>query len=40
MELDPPMSIKVHIETKSMKTCSRATRAFIEHVETWIKENV
>ena len=36
---DPALSLRIHIGTRSMRRCSRATRAFIEHAIEWVKEN-
>ncbi len=40
MELDPPMSMKIHIGTKSLDKCSGAAKAFIRHVTEWAEKNL
>ena len=40
MELDPPLSIQVHIGTRSIEKCSGAAKAFIKHVTEWADKNL
>lgn len=40
LELDPPLRRNVNIATRSMDTCTRATREFIRCSREWVEENV
>lgn len=39
MPFDPPVSLGICIATRSLDTCSAAARAFIRHVQEWVKIN-